>query len=188
MPTKRIQLTLVIVLFVLFSCNNKKNPADAAIKNIAAKTDSVEILSDEEFKISEYATGFTDAVTQKFSISSKKKSVITGKKGLKIIVDPWVLEKENGTVVDGKIIVRLIELTNSEDLFKSNAATISDGRLLMSGGSYFIGMECNGEKLKIKKDKNLKVEFPILKGEEMQLFYGERDILQAMNWRRATSG
>lgn len=185
MPAKRIQLTLVIALFVLFSCNSKKNQTPDLKKAATITTASAEILPDGEFTLSEYASGFNDAVTQKFSISSAKPSVITGKKGLKIIVDPSVLEKENGTAVDGKINVSIIELTNSEDFFKSNAATVSNGKLLMSGGSYFIGMECNGEKLRIKKDKNLQVDFPVLSNAEMELFYGQRDSSENMNWKRA---
>ena len=76
-------------------------------------------------------------------------------------------------------------MTTSNDLFKSNAATVSNGRLLASGGSYFIGMENNGQKIRLKKGHSLPVDFPVFAKEEMELFYGERDSAGSMNWVKA---
>jgi hypothetical protein len=140
------------------------------------------VQPDEVIDLSEYSNAFANNITQTFTATPHKISVLTAKKGLRVTVNPVVLEKEDGTAVDEKINVNIIELTTSEDLFKSNAATVSNGRLLASGGSYFIGMECNGQKLRIKKGKNLQVEFPVIKENEMQLFYGQRDTANNMNW------
>ena len=100
------------------------------------------------------------------------------------MVDPSVLEKEDGSPLDGKINISIIELTNSNELFKGNTATVSNGQLLASGGSYFIGMECRGKKLRIKRGKTMQVDFPLLKDDEMELFYGERDSIGTMNWKK----
>ncbi len=130
----------------------------------------------------DYHTAFIKNATQIFTVTPYKISILTAKKGLRVTVNPGALQKEDGTAADGNITVSIIELTTSEDLFKSNAATVSDGRLLVSGGSYFISMECNGKKLQLKKGKNLQVDFPVLKRDEMQLFYGQRDTANNMNW------
>jgi hypothetical protein len=169
---------------MLFSCNSKnsKNSINTAA---APAFDTLQFQPDETINIADYSKDFTESITQTFSITPGKVSVIIAKKGLKVIIDPAVLEKEDGSTVDGKITVNIIELTTSEELFKSNAATVSNGRLLASGGSYFIGMECNGQKLQIKKGKLLQVEFPVLKENEMQLFYGQRDAANNMNWINA---
>jgi hypothetical protein len=116
-----------------------------------------------------------------------KISSVTGKKGLKLKVDPSVLEKENGDPVNGNISVNMVELTNSEELFKANAATVSNGQLLLSGGSYYIGMECNGQKLRLKDGKTLEVNFPMLKKDGMELFYGQKNEAGDMNWVRGTA-
>jgi hypothetical protein len=68
----------------------------------------------------------------------------------------------------------------------SNAQTISDGKLLISGGAYFIGMTSNGEQLKLKEGRSLSVQFPKLSEKEMALFYGQRNDLGQMNWQIAT--
>jgi hypothetical protein len=181
MLTQRVYLSFVLCTFILFSCGNKKlkNTAGSVAATIS---DTVQVQPDEVIDLSEYSNAFANNITQTFTAAPHKISVLTAKKGLRVTVNPVVLEKEDGTAVDEKINVSIIELTTSEDLFKSNAATVSNGRLLASGGSYFIGMECNGQKLRIKKGKNLQVEFPVIKENEMQLFYGQRDTANNMNW------
>ena len=181
MPTQRVYAAIVLCTFFLFPCNNTKEKSNA-VTMAATAFDTVKLLPDQPIDIAAYNNAYVENSTQHFTASSKKISIIKAAKGLKLTVDPNVLEKENGNVVDGMIAVSIIELTTSEELFKSNAATVSDGRLLASGGSYFIGMECNGQRLRIKKNRSLQVEFPVLKENEMELFYGQRDAGNNMNW------
>jgi hypothetical protein len=145
----------------------------------------VYVLPDNFFDIRENNSRFDNSATQKFTVPGRKVSIVTASKGLRVTINPAALELEDGTPVEGKINVSIIELTTSSDLFKSNAATLSNGRLLASGGSYFIGMESNGQKIRLKKDCSLPVDFPVLAKEEMELFYGERDSLGSMNWVKA---
>jgi len=182
MPTQRVYVTIVLCTVILFSCNTKKNNTE----NIAEQTfDTVKLLPEKPLDIAGYNNGYIENSTQKFIAPPRKISIIKAAKGLKLTVDPNALEKEDGSTVDEKITVSIIELTTSEELFKSNAATISNGRLLVSGGSYFIGMECNGQELRVKKGNSLKVEFPQINNNEMELFYGNRDTAGNMNWIRA---
>jgi hypothetical protein len=122
---------------------------------------------------------------QHFTVASGKQSVVTGKKGTRIIVDPSVLETEDGKPVGKNIEVELKELTNQTDLLRANAQTMSDGRLLVSGGAYYINMTSDGKKLKIKNGKTVKVQFPVNSDKAMSLFYGERDSVGKMNWKEA---
>ncbi len=181
MLTQRVYLSFVLCTFILFSCSNKKikNSAEAVPATIS---DTVQLQPDEDIDLTDYSNAFAKNITQTFTASPGKISVLTAKKGLRVTVNVAALQKEDGSAVDGKINVSIIELTTSEDLFKSNAATVSNGRLLVSGGSYFVGMECGGQKLQIKKGKNLQIEFPVIKENEMQLFYGQRDTANNMNW------
>ncbi len=189
MSTQRIYFSVVLCFFIATSCSNKKTRSAEVTSITSSKNfDTVAVLPDETLDIAGYNTAFTNNITQKFTVVPQKISVITGRKGLKVTVNPSVLEKEDGSAVDGKIKVKIIELTSSDELFKSNAATVSNGKLLASGGSYFIGMECNGQKLRIKKGKSLQMEFPQIKDDEMELFYGQRDVTGSMNWVKAGIG
>ena len=186
MSTSRIAFACVLAASLLFSCNNKKSKNSiAATENSLLPGDTVYVLPDNFFDISEYNTRFENSAAQKFTVPGKKISVVTASKGLRVTINPAALELEDGTAFEGKINVSIIELTTSSDLFKSNAATVSNGRLLASGGSYFIGMENNGQKIRLKKGRDLQVDFPVFAKEEMELFYGERDSMGSINWAKA---
>jgi hypothetical protein len=176
---------LLFASVLFFSCKDKQ---DDVIKSALPEKQvfvATTTSSTEEVNMNEYNKAFTEGATQRFVVSYRKPTVVTAKGGLKIHVNPAMLEKEDGTELDGNINVEVIELTNSKDLFKSNAATVSNGRLLVSGGSYYIGMSCSRSTLKIKSSKNIEVDLPALRQGEMELFYGERDSLNNMNWERA---
>lgn len=182
----RIAITLLLFTLFIVSCNNQKEKKQP-VKGLHASVHEEPGIADthDEVNTESYISGFAASATQHFTVPHERISVVTGKKGLKITIDPSRLVKEDGSAVDGKINVRLIELTNSMDLFRSNTATISDGRLLASGGSYFVGLDCNGQQLNLKEKNSLQVSFPVIDKSEMQLFYGERDSNGNMNWKIA---
>lgn len=182
----RIAITLLLFTLFIVSCNNQKEK-NQPVKGLHVSVSEEPGITDthDEVNTESYINGFAASATQQFTVPHERISVVTGKKGLKITIDPSRLVKEDGSAVDGKINVQMIELTNSLDLFRSNTATISDGRLLASGGSYFIGLECSGQQLKLKTKSSLQVSFPVIDKNEMQLFYGERDSNGSMNWKIA---
>ena len=187
MPTHRFASLCVLTTLVLFSCNNKKSNNTATGNNVSAtRYDTVNVLPDEPLNINALNAVYIEGATQHFTAADKKVSVIKARQGLRLTVNPAVLEKEDGSPIDGRIDISVIELTNNDDLFRSNAATVSNGRLLISGGSYFVEMECHGQKLKIKKGNSLPMEFPKLKDKEMELFYGNRASTGNMNWIKAS--
>ena len=59
----------------------------------------------------------------------------------------------------------------------ANAQTVSDGKLLESGGAYYINLSCGKERLRIKKNKSIKIEFPKISDKDMSLFDGKVDSL-----------
>lgn len=171
--TKKLTLSLSIC-FLLCTCNNPKTTNDNGAKDKA----DIAILNDALKKFEE--------PSQIFKVAADKPNVVTGQKGTKISINPNDLITESGKPLGQNIEVELKELTNQGQLLSSNAQTISDGKLLISGGAYFIGMTSNGEQLKLKEGKNLSVQFPKLSDKEMALFYGQRNELGQMNWQKAT--
>jgi hypothetical protein len=67
-------------------------------------------------------------------------------------------------------------------MFRTNTQTVSNGKLLVSGGAYFINLKSKGQQVKLKPNRKLKVEFPKLDENEMTLFYGQRDSLGHLTW------
>lgn len=181
MPTLRTACSCATALLFLFSCNNNKTGAVTDRQQRTPLLQNAEYMPEQAINVSEFQRGYEQLITQQFTVSAREKTVITAEKGLKVTVNPSALIKNDGSPVSKAIEVSIIELTNSEDLFKSNAATMSNGKLLVSGGSYYIGMESDGQKLSIRKGSSLKVEFPKLRNGDMELFYGNRET-GSMNW------
>jgi hypothetical protein len=173
-------LTIFIsVCFLICSCNNPKTTKDNADQNNSTN-DKADIT-----KLNDALKKYEEP-SQLIKVSANKSSIVTGRKGTKISINPNDLVTVSGKPLGQSIEVELKELTNQGQLLSSNAQTISDGKLLISGGAYFIGMTSNGEQLKLKEGKNLSVQFPKLSDKEMALFYGQRNDLGQMNWQKAT--
>lgn len=174
-------LAILCFLFFLVSCNDQKKQRGS--KDVSSSpAEAVHINNEDGVNTATLHNAFTSSITQTFIVKQKNITILTGKKGLKVTVKPSALETEDGQPVSGDIVVKMVELTTGEDLFKSNAATMSNGRLLASGGSYFIGMECNGKKLRLKNNQSLQMEFPKIKEDDMELFYGNKNETGDINW------
>jgi hypothetical protein len=169
----------ISICFLICSCNYSKTTKDTADQNNSAndKADFTK-LNDSLKKYEE--------PSQIIKVSADKPSVLTGRKGTKIFIDPEDLVTESGKPLGQNIEVELKELTNQWQLLRTNAQTVSDGKLLVSGGAYFIGITSNGEQLKLKEGKTLNVQFPKLSDKEMSLFYGQRNEIGQINWKQAT--
>jgi hypothetical protein len=161
------------------SCTNSPTTSSAD------SSQSVDMVAEAK-KLNDLVAQFDDT-SQRFKVSSKKPSQLTGKKGTKISIRPDDLTTQSGAPLSAEIEVELKELTKQSDLLKANARTTSKGRQLVSGGAYYINMTSGGEQLRLKAGKTLAVNFPKLSDEEMSLFYGERDDMGEMNWEEAGS-
>lgn len=120
---------------------------------------------------------------QYFSVKADVPNVVKGIKGTVIHIEPGDLIGEKGTKIGKNLKVELVELTNQKALLSSGVQTMSDGRLLESGGAYYINITSDGEKVKLKPGKTLSVEFPKISNQQMELFYGQTDALGNMNWK-----
>jgi hypothetical protein len=174
----------LLILFTLaaIGCNNHEpNSENKTTADSAAAKPAVNAA--EEFaKLDDLLKKFEEQ-PQHFSVASGKPSQVKGKKGTVLNIDPSVLETEDGKPLGKNIEVELKELSTRSDFLKSNVQTTCDGRLLVSGGAYYINMTSDGSKLKIKDGKTLKVQFPMLTDKKMSLFYGQRDSVGEMNWK-----
>jgi len=170
---KNIIGLLFTVAFGLISCNSNQATLD---------NNSIPDAKTEIGKVNDFLKRYEEA-SQTFKVSAGKPTKVTGKQGTIISIDPSDLVTENGQPLGKNIEVELKELTNQEQLLRTNAQTTSDGKLLVSGGAYFINMTSGGKQLKLKDGKRLSVEFPKISTMEMSLFYGQRDTLGKLNWQ-----
>ena len=168
---------LILFTLILFSCNpeletsKKQNPGDNE------KRDFKNDLSLTDNYLSQM-----DSSSQFFVVSGKKSTTIIGRKGTIVHIIPFNLETEKGLAFFDSIKIELKELHTQKELLFANAQTVSDGKLLESGGAYYINLSCGKERLRIKKNKSIKIEFPKISDKDMSLFEGKVDSLGNMNW------
>jgi hypothetical protein len=115
---------------------------------------------------------------QVFKIQSHSDTVIIGKKGTKILIPSEVFIRGNGEMVDNSLVnIELIELYDLNDYIKYDLPTISNQKMLESGGVIYLNATLGNEKLAIAKGKGLHVQFNSqhAKKDRMQAFYLERE-------------
>jgi len=168
---------------LILSCTKKEEIKIEKTNNINSEQTIADNLENDKQSLFDLLSKFEDQ-SQFFNLSNSKNSDIKGKKGTIIHIVPSNLELENGNKITSKIKVELKELTNQKDLLRNNAQTVSDGDLLISGGSYYIDITSDGNKVNLKKGKALEVEFPKITNRNMELFYGERNEENQMNWKK----
>lgn len=167
---------------LLFSCDNSV-PTTENSEN--SENNNSENEKTEIAKLNKALKKYEEPL-QLFKIATDKPSVITGQKGTKISINPNDLITESGKPIGKNIEVELVEIMNQGALLRTNTQTVSDGNLIVSGGAYYIGMTSNDEQLKLKQGKALSVQFPKISDIEMELFYGQRNEFDQMNWKVTT--
>lgn len=175
---KKLTGLLLYLSLALFGCDNPVNRTSSNDQTNSSEP------KQETGKLNDYLKKFEDPA-QTFNVSASKPTQVKGKRGTIISVNPSDLETVDGKLVGKNIQIELRELTGQQQLLRTNAQTVSNGQLLVSGGAYYINMTSNSQQLKLKDGKSLSVVFPKLTDKEMALFYGPRDSLGQINWQKA---
>ncbi|HRG53447.1 MAG TPA: hypothetical protein PLL00_11475 [Bacteroidia bacterium] len=164
---------------------NKKTTAPVNDKNAkpiaAVKEQSV--LQTEAKKFCDFFKTYEEP-SQFYTVPANEIKDITGKEGTVISVNPDDLTTLTNQSVDKAIEVELKELVSQQQLLKTNAQTMCNGKQLVSGGAYYINLKSDGQPVKLKPGKSLSVKFPKFTEEPMGLFSGYRDSLGQMQWKQ----
>ena len=118
---------------------------------------------------------------QTFKINTAKDTVIRGAKGTVLVIPKNAFAgAPNGAVVD----LKLKEAYSFSDIIRDNLNTMSDDKMLQTGGMIYTEANYKGEKLGLQQ--NLQVQFNSKESQldGMQLFSGERNMQKngEMNW------
>jgi len=119
---------------------------------------------------------------QTFTVATDRITTIKAEKGATFKINPADLVTGDGKFVSGEISIVLKEYPNKLDMLKANAQTVSNGQLLVSGGSYYIEMTAGDLPLQLKEGKTLEAWFPGMNQQGMEIFYGSKDDNGTMNW------
>ncbi len=121
---------------------------------------------------------------QVFEINNQNDTFITGKNGTKISIPKNSFVDKNGNAVTGKISFELKEALTLADMVMGNLTTLSNGKILQTGGMIYTNATANGENLLIATNKALQISIPTdNKNDSMLIFEGEVNPKnQSINW------
>lgn len=120
---------------------------------------------------------------QKYIVNAKKNDTIMGSKGTTVFIPANSFVLANGNLPDGEVEVTLMEYKTNADAILNNLSTLSNGKILESGGMLNITASYQGEMLKIKDGKALKIEMPSNNIKtDMQVFNGVKAENGAIEW------
>ncbi|MES2689236.1 MAG: OmpA family protein [Bacteroidota bacterium] len=108
---------------------------------------------------------------QTFTIDAGKQNTIKGSNGTSIVIPANALLTKSGKPVKGNVKVVLQEFLKPADAAFNQLSTVSNGRMLESGGMFSINAYADGEELRLKKGNNMSVNMPTINMKnEMSLF------------------
>lgn len=162
----------LIILLILTSCSQVQSDATA---------------NDASISISEI-NDFLKPETQIFGWSTKNDTIITCEQGTKIYLpkgcmDPTSFDKGKPVTIEIKECYQLSEFV-SEGL-----TTLSQGKILETGGMVHIDVKQEGKPVKLKKDSEYGLLFPKdgSSSKTMQTFYGNTIVDEKITWELDTN-
>ncbi len=108
--------------------------------------------------------------------------VVIGEEGTELLIPADAFLYPDGTPVTTDVEILLTEVANKPELILSNLPTVSNGRMLVSGGVIKIEAIADGKQLHLASGKSVLVNFPGGYVKDMQLFKGQYDASGTMNW------
>jgi hypothetical protein len=119
---------------------------------------------------------------QGFVINNAQDTVIETENGMVLVIPENAFVDENGNLVSD-VDFEVKEAFETTDILKAGLTTMADGRLLETGGMFFLNAYSNGKKLKLAEGKKILAEIPnINPREDMMLFDGEKKEDGTINW------
>jgi hypothetical protein len=119
---------------------------------------------------------------QGFVINNTQDTVIETENGMVLVIPENAFVDENGNLVSD-VDFEVKEAFETTDILKAGLTTMADGRLLETGGMFFLNAYSNGKKLKLAEGKKILAEIPNINPREgMMLFDGEKQKDGSINW------
>jgi hypothetical protein len=167
----KILTALLLMVVFLQACKDKKN-------DVPAPTSTSNTISDFIKRNTTASQNFTVNV-------SNSDTTITGQKGTIVKIPKNAFVTLNGQPVNGGVKIELKEIFSKAEMVLSSIPTISDGKLLISGGEVYINATTvNGEPLKIDSMRTPTVQVPNNNNPQagMTLFTGVQNG-NTFNWK-----
>lgn len=120
---------------------------------------------------------------QVFEIKGEADTVIETTNGIVVSIPAGAFYNKRGEEVKDNIEIEIKEALSPVDIMEAGLSTTSDGKLLETGGMFYVNARQNGENLTVAKNKGLYVNIPTNNiKKDMMLFEGQRLDNGQINW------
>ena len=122
---------------------------------------------------------------QSFTVNAEVASQLIGSKGTKIHIPENAFVNAGGSPVSGNVTVEILEVMDQSSMIWYGLPTMSNGRILESGGELMVKAFANGQELGLANGVELDIEMPSDNNKpEMTLYYGAETKTQIgdVNW------
>lgn len=131
-------------------------------------------------------TSLTANTEQILTIQPNQSQTVTTNRGTMVVVPSEAFVFEDGTSPAGPVEIIVREAFSPADFILHNLTTISDGKILQTGGMVYIGAQADGRPLHLANGAAITVALPTGKVDPgMELFYGQQDAGNNINWKPA---
>ncbi|MCX6182057.1 MAG: cytochrome c [Bacteroidetes bacterium] len=158
---------LALGVIIPLSVNISNGDAQNKIENVMA----ADSLSADE----------THLKIQHFSINTAKDTVVETDGGIVLSIPAGGFTDADGNVIDGEIELVVKEALSASEIISAGLSTTANGKLLETGGMFYVNAFANSKELKIKKAIYAQVPTDEVKP-GMMLFSGEKTADGRINW------
>ncbi len=125
-----------------------------------------------------------NTIKDSFEITNSTTATVTlNAGGLQCTFSPMCCVNGNGQIVTGKIYADIVVIKKKGDMVLMNKPTMSDGKMLITGGELFISLKKDGQELNIAPGASVQIRYPALQtNTAMQLFFGDETNPERFNW------
>lgn len=188
---KRSSVIILLILAVVFAMSSCKKDSDVFIPdpNLTAGPDTTwfNFLPDSTPSRRLLASIAPAVYTDSFEVNNSPATILSPD-GLTCVFPPLCCVTPNGLSVTGKVYVQMLLIRKKGDMLAADKPTISNGRLLVSGGEIFVKLTKNGDELRLAPGKSIVLKYndpqPV---SNMRLFYGDETNPNRFNWILADS-
>ena len=122
--------------------------------------------------------------SQFFTFKAGVETVLKGAEGTTLTIPADCFEAKEDKILRGDVQLELKEYLKTSDMILANLVTQSNEKLLETGGMIYLNAtDSEGNTLKIRSDKDIKITLPrASKTEDKQLFYGNTQPNGRINW------
>lgn len=121
--------------------------------------------------------------SQVFKLNPLRDTIIETKNGIVFSIPAKTFLNKQGQTPEGQIELEIKEAMTPLEIMKAGLSTTSNGKLLETGGMFYVNARVEEESLTIDKSNPINANVPVNNNKkDMMLFKGERKVDGSINW------